>query len=149
MTLLFLTTGCHLIANAQRVWKAESRSPSTVTHPLVPCPLFPCLWMLPWPGTATASLLGSLLHPQMDTAMSSSTIRNQPVPGSFWSGGTSRRMKTERAVRLCKSLPKEVMESTSELITVEPLSCKKVSPQRGNSSRIDVLTFLSVTWDKG
>lgn len=59
VTLLFLTTGCHLIANPQRVWKAESRCPSTVTQPLVPRPLSPCPLMVPWPGTATAPLLGS------------------------------------------------------------------------------------------
>lgn len=75
-----------------------------------------------------------------------STMRNQPVPRGA-SGCTSGRMTTERLGRCWKRLPKEVVESTSELITLEPLSCKK--PQSGNSSRIDVLTFLSVRWDKG
>lgn len=129
-----------ILLQIHRVWKAESGSSSTITQPLVP--FFSCFPTLPWPGTATSSLLGNFLH----RAMRGSTMRNQPVPRGA-SGCTSGRMTTERVGRHWKRLPKEVVESTSELITLEPLSCKK--PQSGNSSRIDVLTFLSVRWDKG
>lgn len=61
----------------------------------------------------------------------------QPSTAAQWginlcwgaSACASGRMTTERVVRLWKRLPKEVMESTSRLITLEPLSCKKVSTQ--------------------
>lgn len=146
MILLFLTTACHLV-NPQRGWKAESRSPSTVTHPPVPCVLFPCFPMPPWPGTASAPLLRS--PPWPDGHGHEQQHGEEPTCARAASGCSPGRRTTEKVVRLWKRLPKEVMESTSGLITLEPLSCKKVSTQRGNSSRTDVLTFLSVMWDKG
>lgn len=144
MTLLFLITGCHLFVKLEsRIQKPQHSHPPTYSMSIVPLSLGAslaktCHCIFAWQSPLLPGGHGHKWHHGEE-----STCAREA------SGGTSGRMTTERVVRFWKRLPKEVMESTSGLITLERFSCKKVSTQSGNSSRTDVLTFLSLMQDKG
>lgn len=142
VTLLFLTWDCHLTANPQRL-ESRFQRPRHSHPPTCPMSIVPLSSDASSARNCPCTTAGQS-PPSPDGHGHERQHGKEPTCAKAASACTSGRMTTQRAVRLWKRLPKEVMESTSQLITLEALSCKKVSTQSGNSSRIDVLTFLSV-----